>query len=121
MGKRSVPDKRMPAAHDGPGSEASRIVAGPVELDCAAHRVFSHGEEIELTPLEYRLLEVLAERRGQVQNRRQLLRAVWKTTAPIHTRTVDMHVARLRTKLGGEASLIETVYGVGYRFRAASE
>lgn len=101
-----------------PVSPSRRISVGPVEIDREAHRVFSGGIEIELTPLEYRLLEVLLERRGRVQSRRQLLEAVWDTNARIETRTVDMHVARLRTKLGAAAGLIETVRGIGYRFRA---
>ncbi|MDE2661969.1 MAG: response regulator transcription factor [Gemmatimonadota bacterium] len=101
-----------------PVSASRRISVGPVELDREAHRVFSEGVEVDLTRLEYRLLEVLLERRGRVQTRRQLLQAVWDTNAAIETRTVDMHVARLRTKLGGAASLIETVRGIGYRFRA---
>ena len=101
-----------------PVSTSRRISVGPVELDREAHRAFSEGVEVDLTPLEYRLLEVLLERRGRVQSRRQLLQAVWDTNAAIETRTVDMHVARLRTKLGGAADLIETVRGIGYRFRA---
>ena len=101
-----------------PLSTQRRLAVGPVELDREAHRAFTDGEEMELTPLEYRLLEVLMERRGRVQSRRQLLQAVWDTTAPIETRTVDMHVARLRSKMEGQAELIETVRGVGYRFRA---
>ena len=101
-----------------PVSASRRISIGPVALDREAHRVFSEGDEVDLTPLEYRLLEVLLERRGRVQSRRQLLQAVWDTSASIETRTVDMHVARLRTKLGVSAPLIETVRGVGYRFRA---
>lgn len=100
-----------------PFSQTRRIAAGSVELDRDAHRAFSGGDELQLTPLEYRLLEVLLERRGRVQSRRQLLQAVWDTNAPIETRTVDMHVARLRTKLGEAAPLIETVRGLGYRFR----
>jgi two-component system phosphate regulon response regulator PhoB len=90
---------------------------GPVELDGEAHRAFSDGEEMDLTPLEYRLLEVFLERRGRVQTRRQLLQAAWQTNAQIETRTVDMHVARLRAKLGDAGDLLETVRGVGYRFR----
>lgn len=101
-----------------PVSTSRRISVGPVQLDREAHRAFSEGAEVDLTPLEYRLLEVLLERRGRVQSRRQLLQAVWDTNAAIETRTVDMHVARLRTKLGGAAPLIETVRGIGYRFRA---
>ncbi|MFQ5679045.1 MAG: response regulator [Gemmatimonadota bacterium] len=101
-----------------PVSPSRRIAVGPVELDRGAHRAFSAGEEVALTPLEYRLLEVLLERRGRVQSRRQLLQAVWDTHASIETRTVDMHVARLRSKLGEAGELIETVRGLGYRFRA---
>ncbi len=101
-----------------PVSATRRLAVGPVELDRDAHRAFSDGDEMALTPLEYRLLEVLLERRGRVQTRRQLLQAVWDTNAAIETRTVDMHVARLRSKLGSAAPLIETVRGVGYRFRA---
>jgi two-component system phosphate regulon response regulator PhoB len=101
-----------------PVSTSRRIAVGPVVLDREAHRVFSEGDEVDLTRLEYRLLEVLLERRGRVQTRRQLLQAVWDTNAAIETRTVDMHVARLRTKLGEAASLLETVRGIGYRFRA---
>ena len=95
-----------------------RLVVGPVELDRDGHRAFADGREMDLTPLEYRLLEVLMERRGRVQSRRQLLQAVWDTTAAIETRTVDMHVARLRSKMGEQGDLIETVRGIGYRFRA---
>lgn len=101
-----------------PSSTGRRISVGPIELDREARRAFSEGEELELTPLEYRLLEVLLERHGRVQSRHQLLEAVWDTDAAIETRTVDMHVARLRHKMGGSASLIETVRGVGYRLRS---
>lgn len=101
-----------------PVTAGRRISVGPVELDREAHRAFSEGSELALTPLEYRLLEVLLERRGRVQTRRQLLQSVWDTNAAIETRTVDMHVARLRTKLGESGQLIETVRGVGYRFKA---
>ena len=76
---------------------------------------------MDLTPLEYRLLEVFLERRGRVQSRRQLLQAAWNTEARIETRTVDMHVARLRAKLGSGGELLETVRGVGYRFRVPEE
>jgi len=85
---------------------------GGVRLDRDFHRAYSDGEDINLTPLEYRLLEVFLERRGQVQTR-----AAWNTEAQIETRTVDMHVARLRAKLGGAGDMLETVRGVGYLFR----
>ena len=105
-----------------PAREAGRLLrVGPVKIDTGAAQVEVAGEPVTLTPLEYRLLRVLVERRGRVQSRRQLLEAVWETTADITTRTVDMHVQRLRGKLeeaGGAADWIETVRGFGYRFRA---
>lgn len=91
---------------------------GPFVVDTGAVRVQVEGREIELTPTEFRLLQVLIERRGRVQSRRTLLQAVWDVTAQIETRTVDMHVLRLRAKLGSAGEWIETVRGFGYRFRA---
>lgn len=98
---------------------SNRILSvGAVEVDLDGRRVLVAGEELDLTPLEYRLLTVLMERRGRVQSRRELLRSVWDTKADIETRTVDMHVARLRSKLGEAGDLVETVRGFGYRFTA---
>ena len=77
----------------------------------------NEGSELELTPTEYRLLVTLIERRGRVQSRRQLLEHAWDIQADIETRTVDMHVQRLRTKLGDHGEMIETVRGFGYRFK----
>ena len=102
-----------------PVEATNRLRHGPIEMDRDAHRVYSHGGEVELTRIEYRLLEVFMERRGRVQSRRQLLQAAWDTNARIETRTVDMHVARLRSKLGDAGGYIETVRGVGYRLSAA--
>jgi len=92
--------------------------AGPVRLDTGAAQAEVNGKPLTLTPTEYRLLLVLMERQGRVQSRRQLLEAVWDTTANITTRTVDMHVQRLRSKLGDAAGWLETVRGFGYRFRS---
>jgi two-component system phosphate regulon response regulator PhoB len=75
------------------------------------------GRPVELTPTEYRLLLLLAERRGRVQGRRHLLETVWEAAPDIQTRTVDMHVQRLRSKLGTAGDLIETSRGFGYRLR----
>jgi two-component system phosphate regulon response regulator PhoB len=94
---------------------------GPIAVDLNALRVSVNGDEIELTPTEYRLLVTLLERRGRVQSRQQLLENAWDIHARIETRTVDMHVQRLRTKLGVHGDLIETVRGFGYRFRARDE
>lgn len=97
----------------------SLLAAGPVTVDRAAHRVSVNGQDIVLTATEYRLLLMLAERRGRVQSRAQLLETVWEAHPSIQTRTVDMHVQRLRAKLGSAGDLIETVRGFGYRYRAA--
>jgi two-component system phosphate regulon response regulator PhoB len=92
--------------------------AGPIVIDLNALRVLVDDTELELTPTEYKLLVTLIERRGRVQTRRQLLEHAWEIHAQIETRTVDMHVQRLRTKLAEHGGLIETVRGFGYRFRA---
>jgi two-component system phosphate regulon response regulator PhoB len=105
---------RAPAAAGG-----SVLKVGPVTVDRAAHTVSVHGKPVELTRIEYRLLLLLAERRGRVQTRPQLLESVWEAQADIQTRTVDMHVQRLRSKLGDAGALIETVRGFGYRLKSA--
>jgi len=74
---------------------------------------------LNLTATEYKLLVLLVERRGRVQTRPHLLEMVWDAQPDIQTRTVDMHVQRLRTKLGDLGDMIETVRGFGYRFKAA--
>jgi len=107
--------------HAAPVEQDRRLRLGQVELDRDAHRAFADGEEVDLTPLEYRLLEVFMERRGRVQTRRQLLQTAWQTNAQLETRTVDMHVARLRSKLGDAGEMLETVRGVGYRFHPPKE
>lgn len=97
------------------GDHAVRF--GALTLDAAAHRVTVDGAEVALTALEFRLLALLLERRGRVQTRERLLDDVWGITADVTTRTVDTHVKRLREKLGAAADFIETLRGVGYRFR----
>lgn len=94
------------------------LKVGPIAIDRGAHRVHVDGREVELTPTEYKLLLTLAERRGRVQGRRHLLETVWEAAPDIQTRTVDMHIQRLRAKLGAAGHLIETVRGFGYRLRA---
>ncbi|HKO16154.1 MAG TPA: response regulator transcription factor [Gemmatimonadaceae bacterium] len=101
------------------GSTSSeQFVAGPLQIDRATHQVTVDGAPIDLTPTEYKLLLLLADRRGRVQPRAQLLDQVWEASPDVQTRTVDMHVQRLRTKLGAAAELIETIRGFGYRMRA---
>jgi len=101
----------------GGASAADRLLLGPLEIDTAAHTVRVSGEPVDLTPTEFKLLLTLAERRGRVQARAHLLQTVWEAAPDIQTRTVDMHVQRLRAKLGVAGELVETVRGFGYRLR----
>jgi two-component system phosphate regulon response regulator PhoB len=98
-------------------SSGSSVTAGQLVIDRSAHRVVLNGTEIQLTATEYKLLDMLVERRGRVQSRERLLQDVWLHQPDMQTRTVDMHIQRLRSKLGDHANLIETVRGFGYRFR----
>lgn len=93
-----------------------QIRLGNLVIDPPRHRVTYLNKPLELTATEFRLVTVLAERRGRVQSREQLLRDVWGYEHPIDTRTVDTHMRRLRDKLGGAAKYLDTVRGVGYRF-----
>ena len=77
------------------------------------------GQRVDLTATEFKLLIVLAQRRGRVQSREALLRDVWEYDNLIDTRTVDTHMRRLREKLGEGAQYLDTVRGVGYRFMEA--
>ncbi len=98
----------------------SNLVEGSLTIDRSAHRVLLKGEEVPLTATEYKLLVTLVERRGRVQTRGQLLESVWEAQPDIQTRTVDMHVQRLRAKLGHAGEMVETVRSFGYRFRGAA-
>ena len=101
-----------------PVAGATRVLrGGGIIIDLNAMVVTVNSAAIELTPTEYRLLVTLLERRGRVQSRQQLLELAWDIHARIETRTVDMHVQRLRTKLGSAGDWIETVRGFGYRFK----
>lgn len=96
------------------------VVVGLLQIDRAHHRVTASGRPVDLTATEFKLLLTLAQRRGRVQSRAQLLEDVWDAAPDVQTRTVDMHVQRLRAKLGVEADLIETIRGFGYRMRSVN-
>ncbi|HKI85792.1 MAG TPA: response regulator [Thermoanaerobaculia bacterium] len=99
------------------GSDEGALEIDGLRLDIAGHRLFVREKEVVLTATEFRLLKVLAERRGRVQTRGQLLSDVWGYSQEVDSRTIDTHIRRLRQKLGVEADRIETVIGVGYRLR----
>jgi DNA-binding response OmpR family regulator len=84
-------------------------------IDVPAHEVIVHGELVPLTAREFALLRHLYERRGAVITRNELLRDVWGESYGGGPRTIDIHVRRLRAKLGG--AWIETIRGVGYKFK----
>jgi DNA-binding response OmpR family regulator len=102
-----------------PGEEAAaQIRFGALEIDVPRHSVTIGGAAIGLTATEFKLLEILARRRGRVQTRERLLQDVWGYDNPIDSRTVDTHMRRLREKIGDSARYLETIRGVGYRFRS---
>ena len=101
--------------------EPSLIRFGRLKIDRDAHRAWVDDAEIGLTALEFRLLHAFLSRRGRVQTRDALLSDVWGIEADVTTRTVDTHVKRLREKLGDAGAYIETLRGVGYRFKDQPE
>src|ERR1700685_2337507 len=101
--------------------EPSLIRFGRLKIDRDAHRAWVDDDEIALTPLEFRLLHAFLSRRGRVQSRDAPLFGVRGTDADVTTRTVDAHVKRLREKLGEAGAYIETLRGVGYRFKDAPD
>ncbi len=90
-------------------------------IDTGKYLVTIEGKPISLTSTEFNLLRFLAQHRGKVFTRNQLLDNVWKDETFVIDRTVDVHIRSLRKKLGSAANLIETVRGVGYRLAMRSE
>ena len=88
-----------------------------LSVDMEAHKAEVDGHEVQLTATEFKLLAELIRNQGRVQTRDQLLNSVWGYEFDGYARTVDTHVRRLRQKLEGYAKYVETVRGVGYRFR----
>ena len=87
-----------------------------IELDSETHRVFRNGVEVKLGPTEYRLLSFFMERPGRVRTREQLLDHVWGRDIYVESRTVDVHIGRLRKALikNGGLDPIRTVRSAGY-------
>ena len=110
--------RRSVSGPNGRTGRSQKLQAGKIVVDVDAQRVTVGEREVRLSRKEFRLLICLIRRRGRTQSRKALLEAVWDTTADIETRTVDMHVRRLRAKLGDDADMVETVRGFGYRFRS---
>jgi DNA-binding response OmpR family regulator len=98
------------------GEKGSRVTIGAVTIDSSSHSVLVYGKPIQLTMVEFKLLDHLMHRSGRVEPRDRLLAEVWGYEQAVDTRTIDTHVQRLRRKLGKAGTFIETIRGFGYRF-----
>jgi len=102
------------------GEPASIVTSQGIVVDRLGHRALAAGCELPLTRSEFRLLDTLIAQAGRVFNRAELITAALGDDALVLDRTIDVHIRALRRKLGDHAHLIETVRGVGYRFRNPS-
>ena len=94
------------------------LIRGPLRIALAEHSAQLNGQEIDLTPKEFDLLALLASHPGWVFKREVLLQQIWGESYEGFDRTIDNHITRLRKKLGPLGEKIETVWGIGYRFKA---
>ena len=86
-------------------------------VDMPKHKIFYKGREVELTPLEFNILEFLSRHPGRVFSRDQIMDSAWKEGKFVVDRAVDVHMRSLRKKMGKASGFIETVRGIGYRFK----
>ena len=100
-----------------PEDSADRLVRGPIEIDRTHHAIRVDGRPVTMTLSEFRILELLLRRPGVVFSRYQIVDAVHGSDYPVTDRSVDVQIVGLRRKLGEHSDLVETVRGVGYRFR----
>lgn len=101
-----------------PIGNGTELKEGPFEFDLASVKLTIQGQPMDLTLLEFKLLHLLASRKGEVVERDTILREVWGYAENVRTRTLDTHVKRLREKLGEHADWIQTSRGYGYVFLA---
>ena len=100
------------------GGKGNVIVHGDLLVNLDAHQVFLDGKPVDFTCKEFELLKMMAATPGRAYSREELLRSVWGYDYFGGTRTVDVHVRRLRAKIESSCRYIDTVHGVGYRFAA---
>ena len=100
------------------GQDEEFLKCGEVKVNVRAHKVLVEGKEVDLTLKEYELLCALLRSKAKVLTRNALLQSIWGYGFDGGTRTVDVHIGSLRSKLGKEGDMIETVRGVGYRLRS---
>lgn len=108
--------RREAAEQDG-----ETLSSGPIVLDRSRHEVTVEGTAVQLTATEFRVLAALMQARGRVLDRNQLIDSVLGSGVAVTNRTIDVHIAALRRKLGPAAGWIQTVRGVGYTFREPVE
>ena len=99
------------------GEDAGALSVGEIQLDPGRHEVLVKGKVVSLTATEFRLLQALMRRPGQVFSRDRLIDGAIGEDAHVVDRTIDVHVTSLRRKLGRAGAMIETVRGVGYRIQ----
>jgi DNA-binding response OmpR family regulator len=99
----------------GSGEASRRIVVGALFIDLDKFEVMADGVKIDLTATEFKILQLLASRRGRVFTRNQILDHLWGREKAVIDRTIDVHIRNLREKLGGTAALIKNIRGVGYK------
>ena len=104
-----------------PAAQSAVLTAGSISLDPARHTVLADGSSVLLTLKEFDILRLLLEHPGQVFSRAQLLEKAWGIDYAGETRTVDVHIGTLRTKLGDAGRLITTVRGVGYKLEVPND
>jgi len=92
-----------------------RLVVGPIQVDLGRREVSTSDGTLSLTPVEFEILALLARRRGAAVTRDALVDAALDPAHDASRRTLDVHISRLRTKLGSDAAQLETVWGIGYR------
>ncbi len=101
------------------GTAAEKTLeAGGIVMDKSAHIVTIDGEQVDLSFKEFELLQYFMENNGVALSRERILNSVWNYDYYGDARTIDTHVKKLRSKIGSKASLIKTVWGIGYKFEA---
>jgi two-component system phosphate regulon response regulator PhoB/two-component system alkaline phosphatase synthesis response regulator PhoP len=99
----------------GGGESVRRIAVGTLVIDIDKFEVTAEGTKVDLTATEFKILQLLASRKGRVFSRDQILDFLWGQEKAVIDRTIDVHIRNLREKLGGAASLIKNIRGVGYK------
>ncbi|MFH1387515.1 MAG: response regulator transcription factor [bacterium] len=98
-------------------NQSNVIIANNLKIDLDRYEAVINGRELKLARKEYELLVFLARNAGYVFNREKIMAAVWGVAVPLKTRTVDVHIRRLRSKMRSAGKYIRALRGVGYKFK----